>query len=177
MSQPADDSGNVPEEPGRRSGQGAASVRGHLATDEKRRTPAAREPLTSVREQYTILVVDDSRAARYPLARNLRAAGFKTREASTGAQALALALAAGVSAVVLDVHLPDIHGLEVCRLLRANRATASLPIVHVSAIYVSEEDGASGLGAGADAYLIAPVDPQELVGTIDKLLAKAARRP
>lgn len=128
-----------------------------------------------MREQYTILVVDDSRAARYPLARNLGAAGFKTREASTGAQALALA--AGVSAVVLDVHLPDIHGLEVCRLLRANRATASLPIVHVSAIYVSEEDGASGLGAGADAYLIAPVDPQELVGTIDKLLAKAARRP
>ena len=149
MGQLGDDTGNVPEEPGRRSGRGAASVSSHLASDEKRRIPAAREPLTSVREQYTILVVDDSRAARYPVARNLRAAGFRTREASTGAQALALA--AGVSAVVLDVHLPDIHGLEVCRLLRANRATASLPIVHVSAVYLSEEDGARGLGAGADA--------------------------
>lgn len=164
-----------PAEPGSRSGRGAASLRAHLDTDEKRKTPVAREPLSVLRAQYTILVVDDAPAARYAMARSLRAAGFTTREASSGAEALMLARSA--SAAVLDVHLPDIHGLEVCRLLRGNPATASIPIVHVSAIYVSEEDRAQGRGAGADAYLVAPVSPEELASALDKLLASSARQP
>lgn len=129
--------------------------------------------VSTQRGQHTILVVDDTAAGRCATARLLRAAGFKTREAATGGEALLHA--GGVSALVLDVHLPDILGLEVCRLLRARPATAALPIVHLSAVYVSEQDRDRGRGAGADAYLLAPVAPAELASTMDKLLA--LRRP
>lgn len=167
MGQPAEPSSVSPAEPGRRTGRGTASLRKHLKTDEKRKV-AALEPLSLQRGQYTILVVDDVAAARYATARTLRAAGFKTREAATGAEALAQA--ADVCGVVLDVHLPDIHGLEVCRLLRSNAATRRLPVVHVSAIYVTDTDRATGHSAGADAYLLAPVSAEELAGTLDRLL-------
>lgn len=155
-------------EPGRRTGRGAGSVRNHLVSDENRKVHAAAEAPALRRGQYTILVVDDAHAARYATARMLRAAGYKTLEAANGAQALAHLDA--VSGVVLDVHLPDIHGLEVCRLIRANPATANLAVVHLSAVYVTEEDRVRGRRAGADAYLLAPVTGQELAITFDRLL-------
>lgn len=151
-------------EPGRRTGRGAGSVRKHLATDESRKVHAA----AFQRQQYTILVVDDAPAARYATARLLRAAGYKTQEAANGAQALAQL--GSVSGIVLDVHLPDIHGLEVCRLIRANPATAGLAVVHVSSVYVTGEDRLRGRRAGADAYLLAPVTGQQLAGIFDRLL-------
>jgi CheY-like chemotaxis protein len=123
-------------------------------------------------EDFSILVVDDRAANRYAVSRGLRAAGFKTVEASSGAEALDLAQY--VSAVVLDVHLPDVHGLEVCRLLRARPGTASLPIVHVSAVYVTEQDRLAGEAAGADAYLTTPVAPDALARTVSDLLAARA---
>jgi CheY-like chemotaxis protein len=121
------------------------------------------------RERYSVLVVDDVAASRYAICRALAAAGFKTVEAAGGARALELA--EYVSAVVLDVHLPDVHGFEVCRLLRDNPATAGLPVVHISAVYVSGDDQDRGRLAGADAYFVTPVDPGELVATLDRLLA------
>ena len=99
----------------------------------------------SHRADFSVLVVDDSAASRYAVARGLQAEGYKTLEASAGAQALELADYA--SAVVLDVHLPDIHGLEVCRLMRSRNP--ELPIVHVSAVYVTEQDQRAGEEAGA----------------------------
>jgi CheY-like chemotaxis protein len=162
-SQPREDA------PGRRSGTGASSVLQHLERDAKRRGAPAAETV-----QPTVLVVDDVDAGRYATARMLRAAGFRTIEAPGGAAALARAPSA--SAVVLDVHLPDIHGLEVCRLLRANPATRHLPIVQVSAVYTTEADRDAGALSGADAYLLSPVDPDELVGTLLTLLARAAAR-
>lgn len=122
------------------------------------------------RAEYCVLVVDDHEPSRYATARALRAAGFRTIEAAAGAEALELAEYA--SAVVLDVHLPDLLGFEVCRLLRANIGTASLPIVQVSAIYVTEQDKLTAREAGADAYMTAPVDLDALVGTLDQLLAR-----
>jgi PAS domain S-box-containing protein len=118
---------------------------------------------------HTVLVVDDNPTARYSTARVLRAAGFATRETAGGAEALELA-AQGVSAVVLDVHLPDLHGFEVCRLLRSQPATATLPVIHVSAVHVKPEDQAAGLRTGADAYLLSPVEPQVLVATVEALI-------
>ena len=128
--------------------------------------------MSAQRSQHSVLVVDDVEASRYAISRALRAAGFRTVEASAGAQALELA--EYVSAVVLDVHLPDLHGFEVCRLLREKPATAGVPIVHVSAVYVTSEDISIGQAAGADAYMIAPVDPRELVGKLDALIAERA---
>lgn len=122
------------------------------------------------RADYCVLVVDDHEPSRYATARALRAAGFRTIEAAAGAEALELADYA--SAVVLDVHLPDLLGFEVCRLLRANIGTASLPIVQVSAVYVTEEDRAIAREAGADAYMTAPVDHDVLAATLHELLAR-----
>lgn len=121
---------------------------------------------------YTVLVVDDEPAGRYVLSRQLDAAGFRTMQAGAGAEALELAEFA--SAVVLDVQLPDLHGFEVCRLMRAR--FPALPIIHVSAVHVSELDKASAALAGADAYLVAPVDPELLVARLDALLAVPGSR-
>jgi CheY-like chemotaxis protein len=156
-----------PNEPGNRGGSGAASLRDHLDHDARRSTEP-RPALGVDRSQHTILVVDDSEAAKYAVARGLRAAGYRTLEGSAGAECLELAPKA--DAVVLDVHLPDINGLEVCRLLRANDATASLPVVHVTAIYQDEEHEAQSLAAGANAYLGAPVAPTELAALLDTLV-------
>jgi len=121
------------------------------------------------RSHHSVLVVDDNAATRYASARALRAAGFNTVEAAAGAEALELV--DFVSAVVLDVHLPDLLGFEVCRLMRQRTSTASLPVVHVSAIYVSQDEQRTGIEAGADAYMVAPVDPDALVATLDRLIA------
>ena len=120
------------------------------------------------RSHHSILVVDDNASNRYATSRMLRAAGFNTVEAAAGAEALELV--EFVSAVVLDVHLPDLLGFEVCRLLRSRAATASLPVVHVSAVYVTQAEQITGMEAGADAYMVAPVDPQALVATLDHLI-------
>ena len=122
------------------------------------------------RSALTILVVDDSDAQRYAIARGLRAQGFATLEAATGEEALQLA--AQAAAVVLDVNLPDIPGLEVCRRLRCDTATAALPVVHVSAVYVTRHHQAMAGLAGADEYMLSPVDPQALARTLDGLIAR-----
>lgn len=124
------------------------------------------------RSEYTVLVVDDADASRYAIARGLRAEGFATLEAATGMQALELAPQA--AAVVLDVHLPDIEGVEVCRQLRAQPATAGMPIVHVSAVFITGYHRARAEHAGADDYLVSPVDPKLLARTLDKLIAARA---
>ena len=120
------------------------------------------------RSHHSVLVVDDNPSSRYATSRALRAAGFNTVEAAAGAEALELV--DFVSAVVLDVHLPDLLGFEVCRLLRGRPTTASLPVVHVSAVYVTQTEQAAGMEAGADAYLVSPVDPATLVATLDQLI-------
>lgn len=126
------------------------------------------------RSTYTILVVDDNVATLYATARTLRAAGFATLEADSGAQGLELAEYA--SLVVLDVNLPDIHGLEVARLLRAHPRTGFLPILHLSAARVHPQDATAGLRAGADEYLVAPAEPDVLVATVERLIEDAITR-
>ncbi|MDQ2139925.1 response regulator [Alcaligenaceae bacterium B3P038] len=121
------------------------------------------------RSLHTVLVVDDNPATRYATARVIRAAGFQTEEAGTGTEALTLA-GRGVAAVVLDVHLPDINGFQVCSRLRADDATMTLPIIHLSAAFVDSADKVAGLDAGADAYLVHPVEPAVLIATLQALI-------
>ncbi|MDM0015401.1 response regulator [Variovorax sp. J22P168] len=118
---------------------------------------------------HTVLVVDDNPTTRYSTARVIRAAGFQTREAATGREALELA-GQHVSAVVLDVHLPDFDGFEVCRTIRADVDTATLPVIHLSAAFIRNEDKVTGLDAGADAYLVHPVEPAVLIATLQALI-------
>ena len=117
-----------------------------------------------------ILVVDDNMPARYALSRTLRKDGFEVIEAATGEEALAIAERENPDLVLLDVNLPDIHGFEVARRLKSGDRTHTTPILHLSASAIRSEDRIDGLAAGADAYLIEPVDPGELVANIRALL-------
>lgn len=161
------------DEPGSRSGEGANSLRSHIRNDARRKTdPASRNQNGVERSVHRVLVVDDNHAMRYATARGLRAAGFSTVEAGAGAEGLALSKTA--SAVVLDIHLPDINGFEVCRLVRADPATAALPVVHVSAVFIDEKDQRESRAAGADAYLVGPVLPTQLATLVDELISRSA---
>lgn len=115
-----------------------------------------------------VLVVDDNPATRYATSRVLQAAGFGIRSAGTGGEALAQA--EGAAAVVLDVHLPDIDGYEVCRQLRQRPDTARVPVIHLSAAYIRDDDKVRGLHSGADAYMTHPAEPALLVATVQALV-------
>ncbi|PTL76388.1 PAS domain S-box protein [Vitiosangium sp. GDMCC 1.1324] len=112
-----------------------------------------------------VLIVDDDDARRYMLARTLRLAGFKTQEAISGHEALTLAQASP-DIILMDVRLPDIQGFEVSRRLKGDPATASIPIIQMSASFTSTQDKTRALTGGADGYLIAPVESAELVATL-----------
>ncbi|HLP15210.1 MAG TPA: response regulator [Bacteroidota bacterium] len=116
-----------------------------------------------------ILNVDDNDAGRYSVTRILQHAGFQVLEAANGREALRLA-DEGPDLILLDVKLPDISGLEVCRRIRANERTASIPVVHLSAAYVGNDDLASAIEQGADGYLTHPIDAKVLVATINGFL-------
>ena len=120
-------------------------------------------------EKQKILVVDDNAASLYATSRVLRSAGFEVIEATTGAEAIAKA-DEDVGLIVLDINLPDIDGLEVCRRLRARGDTAYLPIIHLTATFVAHNDMDQGLSAGGDSYLTHPVDPPVLIATVRALL-------
>lgn len=133
-------------------------------------------PLTAGGMPPLVLVVDDNPVTRYATVRTLSAAGFRTIEAESGQEALQRADVT-VSAIVLDVNLPDIDGFQVCRTLRGRPDTSTVPVVHLSATYVQDYDKVRGLDAGASAYLIHPAEPAVLVATISSLLrASAAER-
>lgn len=119
--------------------------------------------------QPTILNVDDDAAVRYVRTRVLQQAGFGVTEAATGKEALRLA-ANLPNLILLDVHLPDLNGLEVCRRLKADPATQFIPVMHLSATAREVTDTVRGLNCGADGYLTEPVEPEVLVATARALL-------
>jgi PAS domain S-box-containing protein len=115
-----------------------------------------------------ILNLDDTEAIRYARSRTLRNAGYHVVEAGTGLEALRLAEELRPGLAILDVRLPDISGLEVCRRLRD--AFPDILVLQMSASYVESEDRTRGLDAGADTYLVEPVEPGELLATVRALL-------
>jgi PAS domain S-box-containing protein len=124
---------------------------------------------TAEKPGETILYADDTEAQRYAVSRVLRNAGFHVLEARTGQQALEMSTN-GPDLIVLDVNLPDISGIEVCKRLKADEATARTPVLQVSATLVSTEARVAGLEGGADAYLTQPIEPKELIATVRALL-------
>lgn len=116
-----------------------------------------------------LLIVDDNPASRYTTGRWLRSAGYETREASTGTEALEM-VSRTTAAVVLDIHLPDIDGFQLCRTLRSTKGTSTIPVIHLSAAHVTNADRVRGLDGGADAYLTHPVDPEILAATVRTLI-------
>lgn len=128
------------------------------------------QPPAPVGDGSRILVVDDAEASRYLTAGWLRRYGYLVTEAATGGQALVMVKESPVDLVLLDVNLPDMTGFDVCERIKGDADTAALPVIHISATAIEVEDKEQGLGRGADAYLIEPVDPRELVATVEAAL-------
>ncbi|MDR5761814.1 response regulator [Caballeronia sp. LZ035] len=117
-----------------------------------------------------ILNVDDNDGARYAKTRILSRAGFNVIEAATGNGALERVRAEAPDLVLLDVKLPDINGLEVCRQIKAAPETAGTLVLQTSAAAVHSLDRIRGLEGGADSYLTEPVEPAELIAHVRALL-------
>lgn len=122
-------------------------------------------------EGVTILNVNDDRATRYLLGKMLAKGGYRVVDAENGAEALRLAHAERQpDLVILDIRLPDINGLEVCRRLKGDPTTAMIPVLQTSATFMSSTRKIEGLDSGADAYLAQPIDELELLATVQALL-------
>jgi DNA-binding response OmpR family regulator len=118
-----------------------------------------------------ILVVDDEPEAVELVEFNLKQSGFDVVTAADGAEALKKAHSALPSLIVLDLMLPEVDGLELCKMLRRDPATSAVPIVMVTA-KAAEIDRILGLELGADDYLTKPFSPRELVLRIKKILQR-----
>ncbi|WP_338752025.1 response regulator transcription factor [Janibacter alittae] len=119
-----------------------------------------------------ILVVDDDATVREVVVSYLRAGGHRAREAGEGEVALSMLRDDPADLVVLDVMLPGIDGLEVCRRLRQRD---DVPIVMLTALG-SESDRVVGLTLGADDYVTKPFSPRELVLRVDSVLRRAGEQ-
>jgi signal transduction histidine kinase len=117
-----------------------------------------------------VLNVDDYDPSRYARTQVLRHAGFDVVEVATGRDALDAVRRARPSIVLLDVNLPDMSGLEVCRALKADPRTTTVPVLHISATFTRPAHAVRALDGGADAYLVEPVDPPVLLATMNALL-------
>jgi DNA-binding response OmpR family regulator len=123
-----------------------------------------------------ILVVDDEPEAVELLEFNLKKAGFDVITAADGAQAIRQARSGFPNLVVLDLMLPEIDGLEVCKMLRRDPATARIPIIMLTA-KAAEVDRIVGLELGADDYVTKPFSPRELVLRVNKVMRRGQLEP
>src|SRR6266566_5935311 len=119
-----------------------------------------------------VLVVEDEPDIRRLVVLHLEREGFRCRTATTGSDALREVKAAVPDLVVLDLMLPEVDGLEVCRRLRRDTSTASLPIIMLTA-KSDEVDRVGGLEVGADDYVGKPFSPKELVARVRAVLRRA----
>jgi phosphate regulon transcriptional regulator PhoB len=118
-----------------------------------------------------VLVVEDEPDIRGLIVHHLERDGFRCRTVGTGADALAAVRTAVPDLVVLDVMLPGMDGLEVCRRLRADARAAAVPIIMLTA-KADEVDRVVGLELGADDYVIKPFSPKELVARARAVLRR-----
>ena len=129
-----------------------------------------------------VLVVDDEQDVCRLISFNLDQAGYETFSANTGADALLMAARKMPIVIVLDVMLPDLSGLEVCRKIRADDALANVGILMLTA-KGSDQERVDGLAAGADDYVVKPFNVEEIVlrvGALSRRIgeqAQAVQRP
>ncbi len=123
----------------------------------------------------TILVIEDDADIARLIERDLVTRRFGVEIARTGGEGLSMARRPGVDAVILDLLLPDVSGLEICQALRRDASTRSIPIVILTAL-ATEADRIRGLELGADDYLTKPFSVRELASRIKALLRRTERR-
>ena len=119
-----------------------------------------------------IIVVDDEASIRELLSFNLKKNGYSVETAADGREALAKA--AGMDLVLLDIMLPEVDGLEVCRRLKADPQTSGIPIIMLTA-KAEEIDRVLGLELGADDYVVKPFSMRELLARVKAVLRRSAK--
>jgi phosphate regulon transcriptional regulator PhoB len=124
------------------------------------------------RIRHKILVVEDEADIRELLRYSLTQEGYAVEEAADGAEALDRIERRAPDLVLLDLMLPRMSGLELCRKLRANSETAQMPVIVVTA-KSAEVDRILGLEMGADDYVVKPFSPREVVARVKALLRRA----
>jgi DNA-binding response OmpR family regulator len=123
-----------------------------------------------------ILVVEDDRDIAELVERYLQKAGFSTEVLSSGRDALKALAERPPDLLILDLMLPQVDGLEICRVARGNSRTAAIPIIMLTA-RADESERIVGLEIGADDYIAKPFSPNELVARVRALLRRTQRQP
>ena len=123
-----------------------------------------------------VLVVEDDRDIADLVGRYLEKSGFEVETLASGRDGLAAVMQRPPDVLVLDLMLPQMDGLEICRTVRANEKTANVPIIMLTA-RGEEAERVVGLEIGADDYLAKPFSPNELVARVRALLRRAHREP
>jgi PAS domain S-box-containing protein len=117
-----------------------------------------------------VLNVDDNVSNLHAKSHVLRGAGFDVCEATSGRDALRMVAERRPALVLLDVRLPDISGLDVCRRIKSSPATQRIPVLHVTASYTADDAQVISAQSGADIFLVEPISPEELVTVVRTLL-------
>ena len=125
-------------------------------------------------ETKQILVVEDDEDIADLVAHHLRQAGYLTRVVNRGEEVLSVVRSDPPDLMVLDLMLPTINGLEICRAIRSSPETASLPIIMLTA-KSEEADRVVGLEVGGDDYVTKPFSPKELVARVGAVLRRSTR--
>ena len=127
-------------------------------------------------ERALVLLVEDDRDGRILFAEWLMQAGFRVEQAHNGLQALERALDLLPDAILTDLNIPGIDGYELTRRLRSDVRTRDIPILAVTGYAPFTQDPSRADRAGCDAVLPKPCDPEELTGTLVRLITQARSR-
>ncbi len=121
-----------------------------------------------------VLVVDDEPEILKMVAKIMEARGHRVTMAKDGQEALDAVVRDRPDVLILDLNLPKMDGFEVCKKLKTDPGTKAIPIVMLTAAYVSVEDATRGVGVGADEYVVKPFLREVLVHNVERLLEAAA---
>lgn len=124
---------------------------------------------------YRILSVDDDTALQAMLKFVLESAGYEFLACQDGGSALPTALGEKPDLILLDVGLPDMSGIEVCRALKAEPETRHIPVLLITGQEVAVESRVKGLYTGADDYILKPMDPVVLIARIGAILKQVTK--
>jgi len=126
-------------------------------------------------KQKYIIVIEDEKDILDVLEYNLKREGFRVSTSSDGREGLKMVRQDKPDLVLLDIMLPEIDGLEICRNLKSEISTRAIPIIMVTA-KEEESDVVLGLGLGADDYVVKPFSPKELIARIKALLRRSGEK-
>ena len=118
---------------------------------------------------FRVLVVEDSPTIMAIKQAILESAGYETVPACDAIEGVQLLREQSIDLILLDVHLPYMNGYQICRLLKNDDDYKHIPIIMASAADTEKKDEFWSVQTGADAYLVEPFEPQELIGLVERL--------